>query len=111
MEELERALDLLCLLLPPEDLKQCRAFVQSLIASLESTDKSWVEDYTPQQFCSVLGFCQTYCCVTPYWPQEVHISLTQDPTSIFVSWVTQCNQIFQLILLLFSFVQIVIIYL
>ena len=90
MSELEAALDVLCFLLPHKDWDTCRSIVNSVIHSLESLDKSLIEDYSPQQFCSILGFCQTYCCATPYGPQEIHISLSDDPTKMNVMWVTQC---------------------
>lgn len=89
MQHIEDALDLLCLLLPLNEVKQCRELVADLIQTLESTDKNLLESYTPQQLCSVLGYCETYCCGTSVVPQEIHISITSDPSIVNVMWVTQ----------------------
>lgn len=90
MSEIEQALDFLCLLLPRQDRKACRTIISDVIQSLEALDKSLIEDYSPQQFCSIIGFCETYCCDTPYTPQETHISVfADDPTKMNVMWVTQ----------------------
>ena len=89
MSEVQAALDVLCLLLPRDDREECRKVVSTVVHSLESLDKSLIEDYSPQQFCSIIGFCQTYCCATPFYPQEIHISLSGDPSAMNVMWVTQ----------------------
>ena len=89
MTGIQLALDALCMTLSKEYRQPCREAVASVIGSLESLDLKLVDTYTPQQFCSVLGFCQTYCCGDPYEPQEIHISLTQQPSQMVVMWVTQ----------------------
>jgi acid phosphatase type 7 len=89
MSEAQDFLDALCLLLPRDDRAECRTVVKSVLGSLESLDLKLMEDYTPNQFCSILGLCQTYCCATPYGPQEIHISLSKDPSQMNVMWVTQ----------------------
>lgn len=90
VSEVEDALDVLCHLLPHNEWNACKTIVDSVLQSLESLDKNIMGDYTPQEFCSVLGFCQTYCCATPYGPQEIHISLSDDPTKMNIMWITQC---------------------
>eukprot|EP00012_Vannella_robusta_P009447 CAMPEP_0206198814 /NCGR_PEP_ID=MMETSP0166-20121206/9864_1 /ASSEMBLY_ACC=CAM_ASM_000260 /TAXON_ID=95228 /ORGANISM="Vannella robusta, Strain DIVA3 518/3/11/1/6" /LENGTH=469 /DNA_ID=CAMNT_0053616745 /DNA_START=119 /DNA_END=1528 /DNA_ORIENTATION=- len=90
MTEVQAALDVLCLMLPRDARKACRTLVADVVHELESLDKKLVEDYSPQQFCGILGFCETYCCATPYGPQEIHISLeADDPTKMNIMWVTQ----------------------
>lgn len=89
LSEIEEVLDLACFLVPLENQKQCRAFVASLVQSLKSTDKSLIEDYTPYQFCGAMSLCDTTCCTTPYWPTGIHLSVTEDPSSVWIIWTTQ----------------------
>lgn len=89
LSQIEEILDLACFLVPLQSQKQCRAAVASLLQSLQATDKSFVEDYTPYQFCSALSLCFTYCCITPYFPQGIHLSLTENPQEVWVMWSTQ----------------------
>jgi hypothetical protein len=86
LSEIEEVLDLACFLVPLENQKQCRAFVASLVQSLKSTDKDLMEDYSPYQFCAAMSLCSTTCCTTPYWPTGIHLSVTEDPTSVWILW-------------------------
>ena len=86
MSEIEQALDFACLLLPREYRDQCRQFVSDLVHTLESADKNLISDYTPQEFCSVIGLCQTYCCSSPSYPQEIHLSINNDGSVVYVMW-------------------------
>ena len=86
LSEIEETLKLACFLVPLDQQKQCRAHITSLVQSLKSTDKNLIEDYTAYQFCGALSLCPTACCLTPYWPEGIHISLTDDPSSIWIIW-------------------------
>jgi len=88
-QTLTKELDKICKLLPTTVLRLgCRKVVAVVVEDLVHKDLQWRNVYTPQQFCSLLGFCLQECCLSPVIPEQVHVSLTGDPTQMVVMWTT-----------------------
>ena len=41
-----------------------------------------------KRLCGIVSACATPCCLTDYNPEQIHLSLTLDPSEMVVSWVT-----------------------
>ena len=38
--------------------------------------------------CGIISACTVKCCITDYQPEQIHLSVTLDPSEMVVSWVT-----------------------
>lgn len=47
--------------------------------------------WTSDNLCNVAGVCKVNCCLTKTIPEQVHISLSHDPTEMQVMWTTLVN--------------------
>jgi len=90
-EEIAQALDAICdnvLESHPVLRKECKSIVGSLVDDLANLGVFLGKGYSGYGLCTMLNLCDSYCCLMPYRPEQVHISLTNDPTEMMISFVT-----------------------
>jgi hypothetical protein len=73
----------------PFEKKACDFIVEKLVGLLpfayrELSSLAW----DSANLCAVVGICKVNCCPTKTTPEQVHISLSRDPTEMQVMWTT-----------------------
>eukprot|EP00163_Fabomonas_tropica_P017428 TRINITY_DN3097_c0_g1_i1.p1 TRINITY_DN3097_c0_g1~~TRINITY_DN3097_c0_g1_i1.p1 ORF type:complete len:552 (-),score=110.00 TRINITY_DN3097_c0_g1_i1:7-1662(-) len=87
--DLEAFLGKVCKILPSKDQGGCTKIVDEVSSALLMGGVTSIgAKYTPHNVCSMLEFCTIDCCDTPNQPEQVHLSLTNDPTEMVISWAT-----------------------
>jgi len=81
-------LDKVCDKLPQPARNNCLAQVEQLKPKLNETDESIFAKYSIFAICSMFSACQIDCCGTPYLPEQIHLSITHDPSEMVVMWTT-----------------------
>ena len=54
----------------------------------ESEHQNEVKTLHTKTLCEIVSACSVKCCKTDYLPEQVHLSVTLDPSEMVVSWVT-----------------------
>lgn len=86
--EIEAALNKICDLLPAAAMKKCKAAVVNFVKAIDKDEVAFLLKYSPFAGCAIMEVCQIDCCGTPYTPEQIHLSLTGNPTEMAVTWVT-----------------------
>jgi Purple acid Phosphatase, N-terminal domain len=68
--------------------EQCDKLAKKIADSLPKLENT-LERYTAHGLCTILDKCEVKCCETPHTPEQVHLSVTGEPTEMAVTWVTQ----------------------
>eukprot|EP01088_Endostelium_zonatum_P014888 TRINITY_DN342_c0_g1_i1.p1 TRINITY_DN342_c0_g1~~TRINITY_DN342_c0_g1_i1.p1 ORF type:complete len:499 (-),score=76.96 TRINITY_DN342_c0_g1_i1:47-1543(-) len=72
---------------------ECTKLALSLTALLASIPKEAARGFpfSYHALCSMVGFCTVDCCATPNLPEQIHLSLTKDPSQMVITWVTSTS--------------------
>jgi len=96
IEELVSSLENLCnsTYTTPKEVSQCVEVATEYMYDIYR-DKQSESEHTNEKIilstkrlCGIISACASACCVTDYTPEQIHLSLTLDPTEMVVSWVT-----------------------
>lgn len=77
-------LEKVCDIVPSVLASTCKSLVANLT---DGAIKAFVNGYIPQAICTELRQCFA-CCITETAPEQVHLSMTLDPTQMVVMWAT-----------------------
>mmetsp|Transcript_41047 Transcript_41047/g.103434 ORF Transcript_41047/g.103434 Transcript_41047/m.103434 type:complete len:148 (-) Transcript_41047:495-938(-) len=82
------ALEKECKKLPKLLILECDKLAKKAASKLPKLEAT-LERYTAHGLCTILDKCEVKCCETPHTPEQVHLSVTGEPTEMAVTWVTQ----------------------
>jgi hypothetical protein len=68
------------------DLSKCTNSAEAIVNRLIDNSESFFSTYTPYSWCTTVSLCPLPCCLTNS-PEQVHISVTGDPTQMAVTWI------------------------
>jgi len=89
--ELLAFIDQTCSLFPTSILQiLCTNSAEAIVNRLIDDSESFFSTYTPYSWCTTISLCPLPCCLTNS-PEQVHISVTGDPTQMAVTWIQATN--------------------
>eukprot|EP01129_Flabellula_baltica_P001237 TRINITY_DN1112_c0_g2_i1.p1 TRINITY_DN1112_c0_g2~~TRINITY_DN1112_c0_g2_i1.p1 ORF type:complete len:519 (+),score=87.76 TRINITY_DN1112_c0_g2_i1:17-1573(+) len=88
-EDIEKAIDALCAVLPGSLKKGCEKLAHQVANFLVVLPKlADQQDYSPFALCSMYDQCTVQCCESTL-PEQVHLSFTDNKDEMAVTWTTR----------------------